>query len=82
MIFSIPIIAIIADHFQKRAKIKRGMIKDEIELEKLKQQNYLIETEKLRLELEKMNHSIQLEDKTNHFIQLEDKIIHKDEEKL
>jgi hypothetical protein len=28
------------------------MIKDELELEKLKHENYLIETEKLRLELQ------------------------------
>ena len=28
------------------------MIKDELELEKLKHENYLIETEKMRLELE------------------------------
>jgi hypothetical protein len=54
MIFSIPIIAIVTNHFQKVAKIKQGMIKEEIELEKLKQQNYLMETEKMKLELEKM----------------------------
>lgn len=66
LVFSIPIIAILTSHFQKQAKIRRDMIKDEIELEKLKQQNYLMETEKLRLELEKMNHSIGLEDRTNH----------------
>jgi hypothetical protein len=47
MIFSIPIIAILTNHFQKQAKIKRGMLKDQIELEKLKQANYLIETEKM-----------------------------------
>jgi hypothetical protein len=39
------------------------MIQDEIELEKLKHQNYLIETEKMRLELKKMNHSQALENK-------------------
>jgi hypothetical protein len=35
------------------------MIKDELELEKLKHENYLIETEKLRLELQQklVNHS-------------------------
>jgi uncharacterized Rossmann fold enzyme len=56
MIFSIPIIAILTNHFQKQAKIKRDMLKDQIELEKLKHANHLIETEKMRLELEKMNH--------------------------
>jgi hypothetical protein len=62
MIFSIPIIAIFTNHFQKQAKIQRDMLKDQIELEKLKHANYLIETEKMRLELEKMNHKQNLED--------------------
>ena len=63
MVFSIPIIAIVTGHFQKQAKIKREMIKDEIELERMKNQNYLLETERLRLELEKMNHTQALEHK-------------------
>ena len=54
MVFSIPIIAIVTDHFQKQSKIKHKMIQDELELEKLKHQNYLIETQKMRLELEQM----------------------------
>jgi hypothetical protein len=54
MIFSIPIIAIVTSHFQKQSKYKHKMIQDELELEKLKHQNYLIETEKMRLELEQM----------------------------
>jgi hypothetical protein len=62
MIFSIPIIAILTNHFQKQAKIQRDMLKDQIELEKVKHANYLIETEKMRLELEKMNHKQNLED--------------------
>lgn len=54
MVFSIPIIAIVTSHMRKQATIKQKLIQDEIELEKLKQSNYLLETEKLRLELEKM----------------------------
>lgn len=54
MIFSIPIIAILTAHLQKQAKIKGAQLKDEIELEKIKNENFLMETEKLRLELEKM----------------------------
>lgn len=54
MIFSIPIIAIVTDHFQQQTKLKHKMIKDELELEKLKHENYLIETQKMRLELEQM----------------------------
>jgi len=55
MIFSIPIIAIVTNHFQKQSKIKQEMVKDQITLEKLKHENYLIETEKMRLQLEQMN---------------------------
>lgn len=54
MIFSIPLVAIVTSHYQKIAKIKHTMIKDEIELEKLKHENYLLETEKMKLELAQM----------------------------
>ncbi|WP_121612127.1 hypothetical protein [Mesobacillus foraminis] len=54
MVFSIPIVAIMTSHFQKQAVIKRDMLKDQLVLEKIKQENYLIETEKMRLELEQM----------------------------
>lgn len=54
MIFSIPIIAIITEHSKQKAKIKLDTVKEELKLEQLKNQNYLLETEKMRLELEKM----------------------------
>lgn len=54
MALSIPIVAIITAHIRKNTKIKSGLLKEQIELEKLKQENFLLETEKLRLELEKM----------------------------
>lgn len=54
MIFSVPIIAIITNHMQERATIKGKFIQDQLELEKLKHENYLLETEKLKLELEQM----------------------------
>ncbi|WP_163100048.1 hypothetical protein [Peribacillus alkalitolerans] len=54
MVFSIPIVAIVTGHFQTQTKLKGKFIQDELELEKLKNQNYLIETEKMRLEIEKM----------------------------
>lgn len=54
MVFSIPIIAIVTSHSQKVAKIKRDMVQDEIKLEQLKYENYLMETDKMKLELEKM----------------------------
>jgi hypothetical protein len=64
MIFSIPLVAIVTSHYQKIAKIKHNMIKDEIELERLKHENYLLETEKMKLELAQMKLESPLE-KTN-----------------
>ncbi|YCI76549.1 hypothetical protein M1D47_23745 [Bacillus sp. R1-10] len=52
MIFSIPIIAIPTSHFEKQSKNKHKMLQVELELEKLK--NFLMETEKMRLELDQM----------------------------
>lgn len=54
MIFSIPIIGIITEAFNKNTKLKHKMLKDELELEKLKQDNFILETEKMRIELEQM----------------------------
>ncbi|CAM3377679.1 hypothetical protein [Cytobacillus oceanisediminis] len=64
MIFSIPIIGILTFHTQRLAKIKHNMIKDEITLEKLKQENFLLETEKMKLELEQIKME-NTHDKTN-----------------
>lgn len=64
MIFSIPIIAIITSHLQKQSKIKIDILKDELALEKLKHENYLIETEKLKLELEKMKVDLTVKDQS------------------
>ncbi|MFJ5717043.1 hypothetical protein [Neobacillus sp. NPDC093127] len=50
----IPLAGIITSHLEKQSKIKHEIIKDQIELEKIKHENYLIETDKMRLELEKM----------------------------
>ncbi|AGX04893.1 MULTISPECIES: hypothetical protein [Bacillaceae] len=54
MIFSIPLVAIVTSHYQSLAKTKVKIIEKELELEKLKHENYLIETQKMRIELEKM----------------------------
>lgn len=54
MVFSIPIIAILTSHFQKQSKIRFKIVQEELELEKLKHQNFLMETEKMKLELERM----------------------------
>ncbi|HLR09852.1 MAG TPA: hypothetical protein VK120_00505 [Sporosarcina sp.] len=52
IIMAVPITGIITTHQRKMARIKQETIEQEIELEKLKQQNYIAETENLRLELE------------------------------
>jgi len=54
MIFSIPILGIITNHLKDSQKIKASMLKDQLELEKLKYDNFIVETEKMRLELETM----------------------------
>lgn len=66
MVFSIPIIAILTDFALKQKKMKQQALETELELEKLKHDNYVIETQKLRLELEQMK----LEDARKHQKQL------------
>lgn len=48
----VPITQEITAHFRKIHQIKASMLKDELELEKVKYENYLMETEKLRLTLQ------------------------------
>lgn len=48
---------LIKNHQSKTVRIERiksQRVKDELELEKLKHENYLLETDKMRLELEQM----------------------------
>ena len=52
---SIPIVAIVTYHFQRQTQTKRSMLQEEIELERLKHENFLLETEKLKIELEHRN---------------------------
>lgn len=52
MVFSIPLTAIWTTHLRKSQKVKSSIIKDEIELEKLKYNNFLLETEKMRIDLQ------------------------------
>ncbi|EMR05963.1 hypothetical protein C772_01943 [Bhargavaea cecembensis DSE10] len=54
IVMSIPLTAIITDHRRRMARYQADRLQDEIELEKLKQQNFIAETEKMKLELEKM----------------------------
>ncbi|KKB39580.1 hypothetical protein [Bacillus thermotolerans] len=68
MIFSIPLVAIVTSHLRKQMRIKHEIIKDEIEPEKLKQKNYVLETEKLRLEMKQMELNM-LEQQPRHMEQ-------------
>jgi competence protein ComGC len=54
LIFSVPIVAIVTNFFKSREKIKLQILEKELELEKLKNENFLLETEKMRMELQKM----------------------------
>ena len=54
MVFSIPLTAIILGHLRGNQKLRAKMLKDELELEKVRGQNFIAETEKMRVELEKM----------------------------
>ncbi|TWT04215.1 hypothetical protein FQV26_14845 [Planococcus sp. CPCC 101016] len=54
MVFSIPLAGIISSHLQTQSKLKHKMIESELELEKLKHDNFVIETQKMRLELEQL----------------------------
>lgn len=54
MVFSIPLVAIWTDYLTKKKEMHQRALETELELEKLKHDNYVIETQKLRLELEQM----------------------------
>ncbi|MDM5333333.1 hypothetical protein QUF56_08850 [Ureibacillus composti] len=49
---TIPITAIITTYLSKQSKLKLEVLKYEIDLEKFRKESYIIETEKLRLEIE------------------------------
>ena len=55
MALSIPIIAIVSKYLESQTQTKSNMLKDELELEKLKHENYVSETQLLRLQLEQRN---------------------------
>ncbi|KIL53722.1 hypothetical protein KP77_00650 [Jeotgalibacillus alimentarius] len=61
MVFSVPLTAIMTTHFRKQTQSKHQIIDKQLELEKLKHENYMLETEKLRLELD-LRQGIKMED--------------------
>ncbi|WP_204189655.1 hypothetical protein [Mammaliicoccus sciuri] len=57
IVLILSVAGLIKNHQSKTVrieKIKSQRVKDELELEKLKHENYLLETDKMRLELEQM----------------------------
>lgn len=48
------VIRTIVKNKNKRLELQHNMLKDEIKLEEIKQKNYLLENEKLRLELQQI----------------------------
>lgn len=54
VVMCVPITAIITEHKRKIAKINIEFTQEQIKLEQLKQQNFVMETEKMKVELEKM----------------------------
>lgn len=51
---SIPLSAVVLNHVRGNQNLKAKMLKDELELERLKHENFVAETEKMRLELQQM----------------------------
>lgn len=56
--FSIPLSAIWTNHLRKSQKVRAQIVKDEIELEKLRYNNFLVETEKMRIDLQQKQSSL------------------------
>ncbi|QFF98846.1 hypothetical protein PB01_08370 [Psychrobacillus glaciei] len=65
LIFSVPIIKTITKHFEHKEQIKGQRVNAELELEKLKYENFVIETEKMKLQLEQMKLESPVEDINN-----------------
>lgn len=70
IVMTVPITAIVTDHQRRLAKIKADMMRDEIELEKIRQKNFIIETEKMKIELDKMR--LDFSSETNNVVKLKE----------
>ncbi|SOC20071.1 hypothetical protein SAMN05880501_111104 [Ureibacillus xyleni] len=62
----ISISGIVTTHINKQSKLKLEVLKQEIELEKIRKESYIIETEKLRLEIEQTRQQLSLDAPINH----------------
>lgn len=54
LVMAVPITAIVTDHKRRIARIQYDIVQEQIELEKIKQKNFILETEKMKVELEQM----------------------------
>ncbi|MEK9198032.1 hypothetical protein ACH0B5_01610 [Ureibacillus sp. 179-F W5.1 NHS] len=52
---------IVTDYLNKQSKYRIEAMKQEVKLEKLRQESFLVETEKLRLEIEKTRQQLALD---------------------
>lgn len=66
---AIPICGILTNYFSKQSKLKLEVLKQEIELEKIRKESYIIETEKLRLEIEQTRQQLSLEVPTQYSLE-------------
>lgn len=55
--------SIVTEHLHKQSKLKVKALKNEYELEKIKQENFILETEKIRLEIAQTRQQLTLEPK-------------------
>lgn len=54
MVFSIPLVAIITSHLRRQTAAKQRLLETQLELEKMKHENYIVETQKMKFELEQI----------------------------
>lgn len=57
----VSISGIMTEYLNKQTKYKLEAMKQEIKLEKLRQESYIVETEKLRLEIEKTRQQLAID---------------------
>ena len=57
----VSLAGIITDHINKQSKLKLDVLKQEIKLEKMRNEGYIIETEKLRLEIEQTRQQLTMD---------------------
>lgn len=65
------VVKTIVKNKNKRLEIEHTILKDEIRLEEIKQKNYLLETEKLRLELKQVQSNSPTKAELLNFKQIE-----------